>query len=946
MKRMTVLLALLLALVATGAAAQSLTGTVTGKVLDEQGAVLPGVTVTLTGRTGASPTVTDQRGEFRFVGVAPGTYDLKAELSGFAPRSETGIDVGIGRTITLSFTLRVGGMTETVEVVGSAATIDITSSASDNSLSSDLLQNMPINVGNFNAAAGLLNYSPGVNSGSGFGGEASYGNALLIDGVDVRDPEAGSAWVFFNYNIVEEVQVGGLGAPAEYGGFTGAVVNTITKSGGNKYSGLFEGRYTGKDLGGNNISSENLKLNPALGSSAKMTKLTDYTVQMGGPVRRDKVFWWFSAQRYAFDQDPVGPLKSRTEVSPRYNAKLTFQPTPNDTVTFSGQYDNYNVTGRLGLVSARSATDSQTLNQDSPEAVWNSQYRRVFGSSTFLEAKLTGYWGYYYLDPVDRTPYRYDGDTNGEAGGAGYYYQADRGRNQVNISLSQFSNFYGKHNFKFGAEFERSKSWSRFGYMPCTLPGIQGQVGCYFTDYSGVPYYASGYSYNFDGRNKRESLYAQDQWQVGRLTANLGLRLDRIRGYSPKDKKDVYTPELAIGPRLGVAFDVTGKGTTVAKAFFGRYFEGASFNPWQRAISGQDGAWGYYNDGTSWQEDYLIPALKYEICSGDPLPAGCENIKHLGLMEYNVALEHQLRRDMRVAVTLIRRDYDNFINSVGPKMRFSMATATLPSWTFDTADPMGSASRTVPVYKWDNRTASNKDFIIRNLDGWQYLGSNGQVIATANPWRQYNGIMAVLTKSYSHRWQSQLSYVWSTTEGNMSSSGASTGGATGGNATYENPSRWLVYGEGLLPLDRTHEVKVFAGYQIPFIEVNLNAYYRALSGTTYRGDISVARAILGTSGSVAIPVEERGARRHDMFHQIDLRAEKTFNIDVHRFGLYVDVQNLMNSDIITGRVTRYPSSSVSYFDNSNVQQSATLRFGTPTGIQGARQVTIGGRWSF
>jgi len=948
MKRMTVMLALLLALVATGATAQSLTGTITGKVMDEQGAVLPGVTVTLTGRTGAVPSVTDAAGEFRFVGLNPGTSEPKAELSGFTPRTEPGVDLGIGRTITVNFTLKVGGLTETVEVTGNAATIDITSAATDNSLSSDLLQNMPINIGNFNAAASLLNYSPGVNSGSGFGGEASYGNALLIDGVDVRDPEAGSAWVFFNYNIVEEVQVGGLGAPAEYGGFTGAVVNTITKSGGNKYAGLFEGRFTNKDLGGKNISAANLKLNPALGSSARMTKLTDYTVQMGGPLKKDKVFWWFSAQRYAFDQDPVGPLKSRTEVSPRYNAKLTFQLTPNDTVMLSGQYDNYNVTGRLGLVSAANATNRQTLNQDSPEAVWNAQYRRVFGSSTFLEAKLTGYWGYYYLDPVDRSPYHIDFETNAESGGAGYYYQADRGRNQVNIALSQYASFYGKHSFKFGAEFERSKSWSRFGYMPCSLPGIQGTVGCYFGDYGGLPYIAGGYSYNIDGRNKRESFYAQDQWQAGRLTANLGVRLDRIRGYSPADKKDVYIPELAIGPRLGLAFDVTGKGTTVAKAFFGRYYEGASFNPWQRAVKGHDGNWGYYHDGRRWLEDYTTPPLIYGICSGDSMPSTCNgnNINHLGLREFNAGLEHQLRRDLRLSGTYIWRDYDNFINSVGPKMRFSNATATFPTWSFDTPDPMAGVTRTVSVYRWDNRTASNQDFIIRNLDGWQYMGTNGQVIATANPWRKYNGAMFVLTKSYSHRWQAQVSYVWSKTEGNMSSSGASTGGASGGSGTYENPSRWLINGVGLLPLDRTHEVKVFAGYQIPYVEVNLAAYYRMLSGGTYRGDISVSRTILGTSGSVGIPIEKRGARRYDNFQQIDLRAEKTFNIDVHRFGVFVDVQNLLNSDIITGRVTRYPSTSVSYFDNNNVQQSTTVRFGYPTGIQGARQITFGGRWTF
>ena len=151
-------------------------------------------------------------------------------------------------------------------------------------MSQELLASMPINIGNFNSATSLLNYAPGVNGSSAFGGDSSYGNSLLIDGVDTRDPEGGSAWVFFNFNIVEEVQVGGIGAAAEYGGFSGAVVNTITKSGGNMYSGLFEARHTNDGLASDNIPEDALELNPALGNTNVLTKLNDYTVQLGGPL--------------------------------------------------------------------------------------------------------------------------------------------------------------------------------------------------------------------------------------------------------------------------------------------------------------------------------------------------------------------------------------------------------------------------------------------------------------------------------------------------------------------------------------------------------------------------------------------------------------------------------------------------------------------------------------
>jgi hypothetical protein len=904
MKRTTILMALLLALVATSVSAQSLTGTLAGKVADEQGAVLPGVTVTLVGKQGNVPTVTDERGEYRFVGINPGTYEVKAELAGFAPRSESGLVVTVGRAVAVNFTLKVGAMAETIDVVGNAATVDITSTATDNSLSQDLLSNMPINIGNFNSAVSLLNYTPGVNSGSGFGGDASYGNALMIDGVDTRDPDGGSAWVFYNFNIVEEVQVGGLGAPAEYGGFSGAVVNTITKSGGNKYAGLFEIRHTNDNFAGKNVSDENLVLNPALGNANILKKLNDFTVQLGGPFVKDKAFWWFSAQRYAIEQDPTGPRTINTEVSPRYNAKVTFNLSPTDTLIFSGQYDNYNVTGRAGFAGSTYANDAQTLHQDSPEAIWNAQYRKVIGSSTFLEAKFTGYWGYYYLDPIDMSPVHYDFGTGETTGGAGYLYYADRGRNQVNVSLSRYADWYGKHNFKFGVEIERSKSKSKQEYS--------GNV--YYVDYYGEPYYAySGVQYNIEGRNKRESFYAQDQWRVGRLTANLGLRLDRIRGYSPNDDKTVYTPNLAWGPRAGFAFDVTGKGNSVLKGYYGRYFEGASFTPWQRATSGYYDYVSSYWNGSAYEEYSRVPELVYGID---------DDINHLGLDEVNIGFEQQVRRDMRVSVTGIYRNYRNFINSVIPNATWTPVAVTNAL----TSQPM-------TLYRWANRAATEEEYLIRNIEGFQYVSSTGGTIATLDPKRTYKGVMAVLTKSYANRWHAQLSYVWSKSEGTVGNAGLSSVYGS----TYENPSLALTNTDGIMPMDRTHEIKLMGGYQIPVIEVAVNGYYRAVSGTPYEAYMNVSGSTLNWTGTSSINLEPRGSRRLDMYHQIDLRAEKTFNFDVHRFGVYVDVQNLLNADGITSVQARYPNRSIA---------GNTVLFGSPATIQGARQVTFGGRWSF
>ena len=249
-----------------------------------------------------------------------------------------------------------------------------------------------------------MNYAPGINDRSAYGSQGPYGNALLLDGVDTRDPEGGSAWTFFNQNLVQEVQIGGLGAPAEFGGFTGAIVNTVTKSGGNAFAGLFTIRYTRDSLASDNISSSVLAANPSLGQAAVTKSLTDYTVQLGGPLKRDKAFFFASVQRFSTSSDPTGPVANSTEISPRFNVKFTFQPSTSDTFVAGMQYDSYNLTGRVGNWPDEQATDRQTVQEDAPEWVWNFQWRKIFGASAFLEAKFTGYNGYYNLDPVDPSP--------------------------------------------------------------------------------------------------------------------------------------------------------------------------------------------------------------------------------------------------------------------------------------------------------------------------------------------------------------------------------------------------------------------------------------------------------------------------------------------------------------------------------------------------------------
>lgn len=900
---------LLAALVAAPVLGQTLTGSITGTIKDEQGAVLPGVTVTLTGKQGTQTQVTDATGTYRFPALEVGTYEVAADLTGFQKAMQRDIQISPGRVLTIDLLLKVGGLAENVTVTGESPVVDVKSSATETTISQSLLFSAPIT----RTAIQVLNYMPGVNNSSAYGGESSSANSLLIDGVDTRDPSGGTPWTFYNYNIVEEVQTQGLGAPAEYGGFTGAVINTVTKSGGNRFSGLFDFLGTTESLGTTNVSKDIATKNPNLADPARTKKYVDITTQFGGPITPNKLFFFASAQRFLLETDPTGGVTKRHEVSPRLNFKLTWQPNANNNFTGHIQYDAYNIIGRAG-VSALIANDTLTNREDAPEYAWLTQFRHLFNSNTFAEVKYTGWWGFYDLNPESKASAHTD--ENGlVTGSQGWFYYADRGRHQVNASVTHYADKFGRHELKFGAEFERSRTRDRYGY----------NNGFTFYDYGGAPYYAYSYGYDISAHNKRESLFAQDAWHMtSRLTANVGVRGDLLQGFgdgSPSVGK-VYSSSNW-GPRLALAMDVTGDNRSVVKGSYGWYYEGAQTQLFTRGVPGlQDFVQYSVNpDGTVGPViAVLTPAVVYKIA---------DDIKHPRVDEATLAFERALTGVMRLSVTGIWRENTNFVNSVAPDAR----------WTPVVLSTGLAGVPTVTAYRWANRSASNSNFVIQNVDGFQYRDTNGNVIGTADPFRRYRALMVVMNKRLTHRWQSQVSYVLSKATGNVDN----TSGAQVATRQFETPTLALVNTEGNLTNDRRHEFKVLGGYQIPVIETAVNAYLFAASGRNYTPFQQYTNSQLNAASSYRRPLlEPRGSRRLPRELQLDLRLEKTFSLaGSNRIGIYADIENVFNRGGITNVLTRVPGTDV-----TTTTGTVTLPFETPGALQVPRQVRIGGRWSF
>jgi hypothetical protein len=911
-------------------AAQSLTGTVAGTITDEQGGALPGVTVTLTGKTGSKTATTEANGTYRFVALDPGSYSVQTSLAGFAGRRQENIIVTVGKEAVADFSLKVGGLSETLDVVGEAPVVDTASSATNNNLSQDLLFNMPIRQGN--TATNLLNFAPGINDSAAYGGDASSGNGLLIDGVDTRDPSGGTAWTFYNYNIVEEVQFTGIGAPAEYGAFSGAIVNTITKSGGNQFAGLFDVIYTKSSFASKNVPDEFIAQNPNLAESAKTDKLVDFTTQLSGPIIPDKLFFFASAQRYQKDEDPIGPRTRLNEASDRFNGKLTWQPNPNDNVAASLQFDNFNIIGRAGF-NALIDQDEITNREDAPEFAWATSWRHLFGSKTFSEVKYTGWWGFFDLnpetvydsDPVTQ-PYRFD-ENGAQYGSQGYAYYADRGRHQVNASLSHYAEAFGHHDLKFGVEVERSRTRDRNNYLP---------NGVYYYDYGGAPYLAYTYGYDFQGRNRRESVFVQDSWKVNdRLTLNPGLRLDHVGGKHP-DGEQVYS-NTNIAPRFGFAFDLSGDGKTALKGSYSQYYEGIFNDIYKRATPGLADAVTYDASGCPPFPAVCGAAGLVEI---DRAPAGVyamdPDMKHPRVDETSLGFERALTNDIRLSVTGIYRDNKNLIGSVNPAARWTPVTVT------------NGLGRAMTLYRWTNPDESSDTQIMTNPEGFQFLDPSGNPLGTIEPSKSYKALMVVASKRFTNRWQAQLSYVLSkaygtvdnTSEGSFGANSSTNGG--GGTRQYETPNVALVNLDGELTNSRRHEVKLMLGVQVPKVEVGINAYFRSMSGRPYTPFEQFATSQINfppTSAGRRVLLEPRGSRRRETESILDLRLEKIFQIGAgkNRIALYADITNALNNDTVTGRQVRVPDLVIG---------TETVAFDAVTGVITPRQTTFGARWSF
>jgi hypothetical protein len=557
------LVALCLGLSALPASAQVFTGRIDVTVKDSTGAVLPGVTVELSGAATAN-TVTDTRGEARFLNLAPGRYGVIAKLSGFTDYKNDNVPVGAGSVVPLNVTLAVGGVATAVEVrAPETPVIETKRQVVATNVSLDELQNIPTSRDPWV----VLQTVPGVvvdrvNVGGAESGQQSNytakgaaqgDNTWNIDGIAITDMAAlGSSPTYYDFDMFQEMQVTTGGAdPANP--TPGVQLNFVLKSGTNAWRGsarfYWEDDWMQSENVGSDVTGELLNYN-------RMEYYRDYGFEVGGPAVKDRLWIWGAygltnpaTEIYGYQANP-GTVFS-TDPGCKGDAKPypfteggTYQLIARDCTTLKNLGGK--VTGAVStnmranftyfrgdkVKNGRGASGirptESTWNQKGPTDLVKGEVSYTMSNNTFLTGRFAYTGGGFSLEPIGGRDVQTYVDDSGVFHGSYLFYNTDRP--QLNAQL-EGNHFRGGHEFKFG-----------FGWRKSSVESQSGWPGGARTYHD--PAYPDFYTlvirdWAAAGQTSYWNAYVGDQISLNRLTVNLGVRWD----YQVSDLHSASVPQ-------------------------------------------------------------------------------------------------------------------------------------------------------------------------------------------------------------------------------------------------------------------------------------------------------------------------------------------------------------------------------------------------------------------
>lgn len=954
----TAAIAALLLFAAVPSFAQILTGEIHGRVTDASGAVLPGVAITVEGPALIQPevSVSTETGAYSFPRLPVGAYSIRFELTGFRQVLQRDIRIQSGFSAQINARLELSTVQETVTVSAASPIVDTKQTTTGATFTTEVLQGIPTARDPWV----LLEQTPGVvmnqqNVGGNKSGQQStftvhgtqQGNSIWnVDGVTITDMAAtGSSSVYFDFDSFQEISftTGGADASVQTGGVN---LNFITRSGGNAMRG--SGRYfvSDNDYQSTNITSE-LRAQGA-GSGNPLKNIQDYGAEVGGPLVKNKVWFWGAYGKQDIEVGVIGFLKPGTTdaldpdnletdltVLENYNVKLNAQPWQphrfSFLYTFSDKIRNARGAGPL-------SPPETTFRQSGPTPIYKAGHQWVVSNRLLFDTT------YGFVDGGFRLDFHKDEladvqrllETTSTALSRSNQNSVNvRPQHEIKTDANYFATFLGAdHALKFGARWRD------------TPFDTGGHIGGFVTGrlLNGVPIEADLHRDN----NSRTSLvggaaYLQDAITKGRLTINAGVRVDYHRdqalaadiGANPivPDRLPALSfpgadPGVSftdISPRFGATWDLSGDGKSIVKVSANRFygqFVGTSgiINPVGATLVRFP--WIDANGDVTVQRSELDltrllafsanyntanPANVTSLNSVDP------NLKNDIVNEVIAGIEHELMDNFGVGLSYIHRRISRFTFNVPQGLtpsQFSPVSLTASCGNTSCAQPSYTSTYYVlgsPLP--GTRVETNQDFR-RHFHGLELTARKRM----SNGW-MLNGSLTLNSATYNAPPEGYAD----TINGDIFGVAALPTDPTNrefieGQQTLINSSRWVAKLSGM--------------YELPW-GINVAGTVNAREGFPFIPNLLSPNRPNGL-GSIRVMVEPYATSRYDNLVLVDFKAEKRITIDKMSINASVDVFNLTNANIVLNRVT--------------TQNSATAN--RVTEVTGPRVLRFGVRFSF
>ncbi|MEO8258538.1 MAG: TonB-dependent receptor [Acidobacteriota bacterium] len=893
------------------ASGQATTGTITGRALDGQGQPLPGVTVTATSPNlqGTRTATTGTQGDYIFAVLPPGTYTVSFELPGF-DRQKRSVALAPTQVYPLDIAMGLPSLDVVVNVVGAASVLVQTAQVATN-LSQVLIAALPTNR-DINAALLLAPsvHATGPGGSYSISGGMTFENRFLLNGVTINENLRGQPYDLYIEDAIQETTVASAGISAEFGHFGGGVVNVITKSGGDRFSGSLR----------DTLNNDSWRaLTPYAADQKAADLLSTYEYTLGGPILHNRL-WFFTAGR--LQNTTEGRTLATTNgsydfgrVLRRYEGKATYST--NSRARLEGSYmmsteQQTNAAQDITLAMDRSSLFDTTRDLDlftinyfgilTPRLAVEARYSvrndtiKDFGgrstdqvNGTLLLDGTTGrrYWAPTFCGVCD--PEERDNQTLFLKGS---YFRSTAGAGSHNtvFGYDGFNDRRFANNHQSGSDYRIYGSSTIVTGETVTPVFISGPTTV--IQWNPIRVESLGTKFRTHGA------FFSDSWRISsRLTANLGLRFDKNDGVNSAG--DVVSRDSAWSPRLGVVWDPTGGERWSVSGSIGRYvsalantiantgsaggnsdnylyvYEGPSINaskvvevPTAAAV-GQVFDWFNTHGGTS--RPLSSGSYPISLVAVGTTPVIRDSLTSPNALEYAGGISRRLGERATVRADLIYRSFHDF-------------------------------------YAWrtDQTTGSVTDSLGQTLD--LTLVENTDRLK-----RRYAGLSTQGTYRAAARLNLGATYTLSRTWGNFDGETANGPAPDAGLQYPEYKQAAWNYPEGDLSIDQRHRARVWATYGVPRISGLLVSVLQTLETGVPYGAVAMSRLnpqlYVTNPGYVSPPtavtyyLTPRDAFRTEGQRRIDLAANYAHKLSqrggVELFGQF-QVLNLFNQSQLCG----------------------------------------------